>query len=410
MPATGKATAAPVRLAWIDMARGFCVIAVVLLHVGYFHVFPLTPDSHGRPLARIWVLFNTAILADLRMPLLLLLSGYLARSKIRAGLQAARTRLAIVTNLHIYVVWTLIFFALGVLFYPNHGVAPFDTFSVTGLGLSLLYPRIGPLWFVYVLFVSIAALALTRRMHPAAVLAGFFAVGWAIMTVTGEAAGLPRAVFFAAGALVGEALVELTDSRLATVLALVGYGALTAVTQHMTPAFAYPLTVLAGHDTLPVLGKPVVRLVFTGSVASFGGGQDAVSRLRVLREPGAWVGRRTLGIYVLHWPLVALLTWVGVDRTELFDPWIDSQIIEVLYPIAVTAVIILLCLGLEALLKRVGLGVLFDPPTFVKDRITRGAVHHAHVPARHSQYAVDGGGITPAADAPLRRRAGGHAG
>lgn len=394
MPATGKATAAPVRLAWIDMARGFCVIAVVLLHVGYFHVFPLTPDSHGRPLARIWVLFNTAILADLRMPLLLLLSGYLARSKIRAGLQAARTRLAIVTNLHIYVVWTLIFFALGVLFYPNHGVAPFDTFSVTGLGLSLLYPRIGPLWFVYVLFVSIAALALTRRMHPAAVLAGFFAVGWAIMTVTGEAAGLPRAVFFAAGALVGEALVELTDSRLATVLALVGYGALTAVTQHMTPAFAYPLTVLAG------LCAAVAFLAIA----------KVVSRLRVLREPGAWVGRRTLGIYVLHWPLVALLTWVGVDRTELFDPWIDSQIIEVLYPIAVTAVIILLCLGLEALLKRVGLGVLFDPPTFVKDRITRGAVHHAHVPARHSQYAVDGGGITPAADAPLRRRAGGHAG
>ncbi|GMA39305.1 hypothetical protein GCM10025883_13500 [Mobilicoccus caccae] len=290
------------------------------------------------------------------MPLLLLLSGYLARSKIRAGLQAARTRLAIVTNLHIYVVWTLIFFALGVLFYPNHGVAPFDTFSVTGLGLSLLYPRIGPLWFVYVLFVSIAALALTRRMHPAAVLAGFFAVGWAIMTVTGEAAGLPRAVFFAAGALVGEALVELTDSRLATVLALVGYGALTAVTQHMTPAFAYPLTVLAG------LCAAVAFLAIA----------KVVSRLRVLREPGAWVGRRTLGIYVLHWPLVALLTWVGVDRTELFDPWIDSQIIEVLYPIAVTAVIILLCLGLEALLKRVGLGVLFDPPTFVKDRITRG--------------------------------------
>lgn len=359
------APAAGGRLEWIDMARGFCVIAVVLLHVALFHVFPLTPDDHGRPLARAWVLFNTAVLGSLRMPLLLLLSGFLARRKIREGLRFARTRLAIATNLHLYLVWTLLYFAVGILFYPYVDRAKFETHSWSGLALSLLYPQVGPLWFVYVLSVSLFVLALTRRVPPALVLVGFFAAGWAIMALTRDAAGLPRAIFFAAGALVGEQLIALTRSWIASGLAFVVYVAGAAVAEKIDVVLGYPLEVAAG------LCAAVAFLALA----------QLVAKARWFRVPGAWVGRRTLGVYVLHWPFVAALTWFGVQRPELFRGWLSGQVAEIAYPIAVAALIVILCIGLERLLKAVGLGVLFDLPGSVKRRLVRGAATQAGVAA-----------------------------
>lgn len=361
MPVPSRSTASSTsgRQAWIDMARGFCVMTVVLLHVGLFHVIPLGPDVHGRPLARAWVLFNTTILADLRMPLLLLLSGYLGRTKVRAGLTFARTRLAILTNLHLYVVWTLVFFALGVLFFPAMADQPYTGRSVLGLGHAMLYPQSGPLWFVYVLFISIAALAASRRLPAPVVLIGFFVVGWVSMAVTQDAAGLPRAIFYAVGALLGEQLFELTRSRVMPLLALLGFVVLTAAVEFfdLDPVLTYPLTV-AGGICAAIAFLTLARLV---------------AKVGVLREPGAWVGRRTLGIYVLHWPLVALLTWFGVTRPELFTGWLGDQALFILYPIAAAAVIIVAAMTLEKLLKAIGLGVLFDPPQMVKDAVTRDA-------------------------------------
>lgn len=358
MPAPARSTASG-RQAWIDMARGFCVMAVVLLHVGLFHVFTLAPDSHGRPLARAWVLFNTTILADLRMPLLLLLSGYLARTKVRAGLNFARTRLAILTNLHLYVVWTLVFFAAGVLFFPGMGDQPYEGRSAIGLGHSLLYPQSGPLWFVYVLFVSITALAATRRLPAPVVLLGFFVVGWVSMAVTRDAAGLPRAVFYAVGALAGQRLLEFTRSRILPLLTLLAFAAQTAAVEllDLDPVLSYPLTV-AGGICAAITFLALARLV---------------AKVAVLREPGAWVGRRTLGVYVLHWPMVGLLTCVGMTHPEWFTGWLRHDAMVVLYPILASAVIVLLCIAAEKALKAVGLGVLFDPPQMIKDAVTRGA-------------------------------------
>lgn len=347
------------------MARGFCVIAVVLLHVGLFHVFPLSPDDHGRPLARIWVVLNTAILADLRMPLLLLLSGYLARTKIRQGLSAARTRLAILTNAHIYLVWTLVFFALGVLHYPAVVTTPLRSWRE--LGWSLLYPQVGPLWFVYVLVISIAVLAATRRLPAPVVLLGFVAVGWAIIAAGGGEAGLPRAVFFAVGALFGEQLIALTTSWLASLLALAGYGILVVLAERVSPVIAYPLDLVGG----------VCAAVAFLALA------QVVARWRVLRVPGAWIGRRTLGVYVLHWPLVAALTWVGLRYPDVLRPLLSHQVVEVAYPILITAVVIALCLLLDRALRAVGLGVLFEPPAPLRRWVTgTSRLHQLPTPAQ----------------------------
>ena len=353
------------RQAWIDMARGFCVIAVVLLHIGLFHAFPLSPDSHGRPLARAWVLLNTAVLADLRMPLLLLLSGYLARTKAREGLRYARTRLAIATNLHLYLVWTLVFFALGVLAYPSLEVPAQEGRSLHGLLASLLYPQTGPLWFVYVLFGSLTVLAATRRLPAALVLAGFFLVGWGVVAVSHDTAGIPRAVFYAAGALWGERIVRLTDSRPVALGALVTYGGLMASIEKLDPAVSYPVIVLAG----------VCAAVAFLTIAKI------LAPVRLLRVPGAWVGRRTLGIYVLHWPFVAALTRLGTVHPDWFRPWLQSQTVVVLYPVVMTGVVIGLCMATERLLRAVGLGVLFDLPTALTHRLTRSARRHKATPS-----------------------------
>ncbi len=340
------------RLPWIDAARGLCVIAVVLLHVGIFHSFELSLAPREHPAFHDWVLLNEAVLAKLRMPLLLLLSGWLARTKIQQGIGYARTRLTLLSNLHIFVVWSCVYFACGIL-------VPFgqpDARTAPTLLRSLVNPAFGPLWFVYVLVVAMFLLAITRRLPAWSVLLGFFVLGWGVLLATGDVAGLPRAVFFAVGARYGPQLLTATRSWKTIAIAAAGYILFFPIAERLPERSAYPFGVAAGL---------CAAIVFLALMQAFG--------KMALARPAAWVGRRTLGVYVLHWPLVMGLAFLGRTQRALFQPWLQTPASAIAYDITISLAIVALCVGLESLLRRVGLGILFDPPRAAKRLATAGA-------------------------------------
>lgn len=357
-PPPAAPSAAPrERMAWVDMARGFCVVAVVLVHVGVFHAFPLAGDLEGRPLVKAWVVFNSALLAELRMPLLLFVSGWLASTKVRAGLGNGRTRLAVLTNLHIYLVWTLIYVAMELLLAPGASPQVFsDVDSFGGFVRELLYPQFGPLWFVAVLAASIAVLSLLRGVPPPLVLLGLVVAGWVVERATETPVGLPRAVFFAAGVYLAPQVRRYVDSRRVVGWSAAAAAVFGAAMLLLPPLLRYPASVLA---CVPL------SIVFL-ALAKF------LCRWRAIEAPAAWIGRRTLGVYVIHWPLAGLLVIWGSQHPALVARWESNDLVAIAYPVVATAVVVALSLGLEALLKRAGLGILFEPPRRLREAVAGG--------------------------------------
>lgn len=363
-----NSASARVRLPYLDVARGLCVLAVVLVHVGYFHVFPLAGDPTGRPVLKAWEVFNSAVLAEVRMPLLLIVSGWLAGSKIRAGLGSGKTRWAVLGNLHLVLVWTVIYALIERLVAPGPAqIATSRAESVPAMLGEMAYPTFGPLWFVYLLALTTVVLCLVRRLPPALVLSALLLIGWAVFWRTGDPAGLPRAVFFAVGFYVGPALPQLIGSR----RILVGAGAATLVlglaAAVLSPLARYPVEAAA---CVPL---SVLVLALTAWATR-------TPALRAVTTPLAWVGRRTLGVYVLHWPLVGLLTVFAASHGADFALLRRNDVVDILYPLALTLVIAATCVVAEILLRRAGLTILFEPPAVLRRLVEpRGRVDAIHV-------------------------------
>lgn len=351
--ATAAARPAP-RIEWIDMARGLCVIGVVLVHVVLFHIQPLELSPEGRPVLKLWLFGNEQILAYVRMPLLLFVSGWLASSKIAQGLSAPRTRLSIATNVWLFVVWSAVYAVLDALLAPGPDKITSAADSVPTFLAELLYPGFGPLWFVYVLALSVFVLSLLRRVPMPVVLTGLVVIGWAVERLTQDQAGVPRAVFFALGVYFGPRLAREALKRSHVWLAL-GVAAVFGALLLVTPvALQYPVSLLA------CAPFAIVFLAVTKYTA----------RWRRFREVTSWIGRRTLGVYVLHWVLVGLLVYTASRVPGAFAFVHANQFVPIVYALALTASIVAACLALEPALKAVGLRVLFVPPHWV-DRLVR---------------------------------------
>lgn len=334
------------RLAWVDLARGFCVIAVVLVHVTVLHEAPLTPSPDGHPLLKAWLLVNTA-LGDVRMPMLLLLSGWLAAPKVRAGLAAARTRLSILTNAYLYVVWVAVYAALETLVPARVGFSVFsEDHSLTHLLAALVYPQYGPLWYVWLLALITAVLAATRRWPPALVLGLLAATGWWASAAAGDLAGWPRAIFFALGVFLGPRFFALARSRRAVLASVIAGPILVAAGHVVGTGWAYPVQLLAA--------PPLIVALLAAAMG--------LARVPLVARPGAWVGRRTLGVYVLHWPILGVLMILGHDFHARFARFLSADVAVVAYAVAVTGLVVGLCLVVEPLLRRLRLGLLFTPP------------------------------------------------
>jgi len=340
--------AAPARVGWPDVAKGICIILVVLWHV----VTKVAIHIPGAgPVTDVWAMVNAQLL-PLRIPLFFLVSGmFAARAVLAADGGSWRRRAARLALL--YAAWVLIqTFVLAL-------TPDFDTARATDGWELLAQLTISPtnLWYLLALAVYLVIGRLTRGLPTVPVLAAAFVIaavaGAGLIPDLGNLWQLVQSVFFFLVGLRLRAVIE----RFAQGVGIVRALALAAVY-----AGALAVVAVSGIRLLPGVW-PALALI----AVAFGVALSVLldRHAGIVARPLRWIGRRTLPIYVLH-----MMPLAFVDAGLRAAGWRTTPVLEVLGPVVLTAVVIAACLGAHALLVRCGLAALFDPLR-VTDRLRR---------------------------------------
>lgn len=338
---------AATRLRWPDVAKGACILLVVLHHVTTKHAAALVPEDLA-VVGQAWLGLSHG-LKPLRMPLFFALSGFFAARAVHRPWDTGLRR-RVVASAWTYTVWLVLL--LG--FFALESTLPLNrTQDLRELVGDLLWASTG-LWFLHALAVY-ALLALATRRLPAPVVVGAAAVLSALASPlaaalaveeTNRTASLAHLVWFLVGARLPRLVEQVVAARPSRLLpgllaAYVGLAALRALVG--LPTSTEVLVVAA-------VGVPV------GLAASVW-----LAGVAPLATPLEWLGQRTLPVYVLHVPLLALLHHLPV-RLEALGPGPVGALTAASYPLLVTAVVCAGCLAVHRLLLGLGAGLLFAPP------------------------------------------------
>jgi uncharacterized membrane protein YcfT len=275
------------------------------------------------------------LLLPLRMPLFFAISGFFAaRAVNRPWRTVARSRVA--KFFYLYVLWLSVH-TLVLSFFP--GFATEHAGSVLEFVAQLTITPTN-LWYLFALAVYFVIAKLSRRLPFWIMLAAAFALSATasagLVAVPGDRGGLyQNLLFFLAGiygtSLVKRIAVEAGWLRLA--LAGVPYLGVLAVVDHFGLETAFGLW--------PVLSLIAVVLGVTAA--------SLVTRWERPAKAIASIGRRTLPIYVIHLPLVAVLDAVLHDPLSSLGP-AAQLVVAVLDPVVLVAAIVALCLLLQRIL------------------------------------------------------------
>lgn len=346
------------RVAWIDAARALAVVLVVLYHLLIWTRADLAPA--GADLERTWAAWR-GTMSMLRIPLLMVLSGYLAARALSRGW--ASVRLRFIANYWIYVVWVTIFFAFYLVIYAvvwKPGLPQAIT-SFPAYAWNLISPNT-ILWYVLAVAIFPVVLWVLRRLGvPAPLIIGFAFALWAVGNygdVPDSLGKLLRTfVFFAIGALLPEMIERFARLNWATALTLCATWVL--VFPHVPTVFPGPIGALL----VSILGVAAILAAFPHL---FRGG--------IHTRVAAFVGKRTLDIYVLHLPILSCL-YLLMRKVDGFPDVLASAWTDAVFVAAAVALTVALSLGIGALLRRVP-GIMGLPAPWL-----RRLQHERHSPA-----------------------------
>ncbi|GGH94000.1 hypothetical protein GCM10007170_16180 [Arthrobacter liuii] len=291
-------------------------------------------------------------LGAVRMPLLLAVSGILAASKVRSGFSNGKAWNSSLGNYYLYALWLLIYALLGIVLVVAGSPRPQRVASVGDFFLQLVAPDT-PLWFVFAVAVYVPLLALCRKLPPSVVLAvlAVLSIATALFldTMAGQWGKVPElAVFFAAGVYGKDALLRIAGTR-----RLLYFG--TAI-----PVFV-ALTALP--DVHPGFDQVVFLLQGLAAVIALVAVISAITRFRPIAVARSWVGRRTLGIYLLHTPIMDFLVLAFHGPLSPVAPAIAKSVpIALAYPLVLTVAVVAACVGVDHLFRKCGLTFLFQRP------------------------------------------------
>lgn len=334
---------------WADSARGLCILLVVLGHAaGMYGVLSADIPTW---VSNVW---NTIVMAfkPIRVPLFFLISGYFAHRAIqRPWRHSFRSRVA--QNLYLYVLWVAL---LGLFF--NSVIRPqFGGVDYTWQGVwAQLLNIVSHPWYLYALGVYFVVAKVMARQRWKWVASGSAA---ALYLASGQVwLPLPAnlcsgLVFFLIGAYWPE-LVRLMAYRLKA-KRLVG----------LVAAYLAMALVVRALGISEISGVMLVlsMLAVPASVAIFAHFREEGSLTRGLR----WIGRRTLPVYVMHFPLLVVVSLPvqGVPATAIPDD--IANVFYLLLPLLATLIATCVALGLHAIAMRLPFGGwLFALPSWTK--------------------------------------------
>lgn len=347
------------RLAWVDAARALCVLAVVVMHTTISLLAVLEPD----PLDMTWRHIVDAM-TPFRMPALSLLSGMLLASRIRAGFSDRRSLASIALSAWLYVVWLAVFFIVALTIGTSIWLGQFgygETRDSLGSFVDqLVLPRT-VLWYVLALAVWSAILAAVRQVPPAAVLIVLSALSIVSFSLPSDGAEqhpnmVRYFVFFAVGVYASGQIRERIARAPWTT-------ALTGVAVFIVTSFIASFGPSERVDDLLTVPRDIAGAIIVMVLAA------ALCMLPGVGRGLAWIGRRTLPIYVMHGILLDLLVMHSGWWSALFEDHVARAIAPVVIMLAITGVAV----GLHALAALTPARTLFALPVAWKRRILKGA-------------------------------------
>lgn len=381
--ATAATAGAPrPRLVWADAAKGLCILLVVLHHSTVKHLPSVLPAELGAA-GEAWLAL-TAALKPIRMPLFFLLSGLFAAGAVRRPWAQVLTA-RVLTPYWVYAVWLGV---IAVVFSLERTMVTNRTQGVGDLLGDLVFASTG-VWFLYALAIYFLLTKALLRWDLRWVVAGSGALAISVsglpIAAANREAVLVHFVYFLVGARLPELVHRLASWRaVPTAVLVAGYAA--AATG--SAALGVPLSVEV--TALSLLGVPLAVRV-----------ARATSALPRLGSAVAALGRRTLPVYVLHMPLLAVvhhLPGPAAALDALAAPTgstgtVVGGLAVAVYPLLVTALVTAASLGLHRLLVGVGLASLFTLPETL--RPSEATLRRTSVRARRAlapgRWAVDQG-------------------
>lgn len=321
------------RLEWADVAKGVCIVLVVLWHVIMKDLLQI--DWHvATPFLGAWGSVGELLL-PLRMPLFFAISGFFAANAVRRPWQViGRTKVA--KFLYLYALWlcvhTLLFSVV-----PDFGTERADTVLKFLAQLTITPSN---LWYLQALAIYFVVAKVSLRIPPPVMLAAAFALSAVaaaeLVATPGDRGGLyQNLVFFLVGLYGKSVLPRVAETaswvRLAAVA--VPYLGILVVIEHLGVKTWFGLW-------------PAVSLVavFLG-VTLF----SLVTRWAALTRALTSIGRRTLPVYVMHMPILALLH-LSLRGPIAHLPGTLRVAVSAVEPAMMTTLVVWICLMLHRIL------------------------------------------------------------
>jgi uncharacterized membrane protein YcfT len=253
---TLPAHAAPVRIDWVDYAKGICIVMVVMMHsvLGVELAAGQTGFMH----------YLVAFAKPFRMPDFFLISGLFLSVVIDRDWRTYLDR-KVIHFAYFYVLWVTIQFG-----FKAPGFAAETSWTHAGyLYLESFIEPFGTLWFIYLLPVFFVVTKATRRMPPLAIwsVAALLEMAHVVTGWTAIDEFCARFVYFYSGYLFAGYVFALSDrARARPVLALAGLalwalvdGSLVASGSSEWPLISLALG-LAGAGAIITVGTLLARM------------------------------------------------------------------------------------------------------------------------------------------------------
>ena len=333
------------RETWPDVAKGVCIVLVVLWHVVTKHYQRVDWET-SVPWSAAWGTLGEQLL-PLRMPLFFTISGLFAVGAVsRPWPVLIRTKVA--AFFYLYALWLLIHTAV------MWSTPTFDTARARGAGELLSQLTISPtnLWYLYALAAYFGIARLTRRVPTAWLLA-------AALVLSAVAAADLLPVVSNRGQVYQNLVFFLAGLRLRPVVE--SYASTSSVRRLLSAGAAYGVG-LAAMATLGAQRWPGVWPAVSVLAIAFGSAAAVVISRHLTRTARALssLGTRTLPVYVMHLPLLAVADRLLRGPLDALEP--RTALVAALEPVVLSALLIGVCLLLHHALSRRGTRWLFELP------------------------------------------------